>query len=172
MVISSDLVPDISQPSTSAHLLDRRSLEPEHTDIVTEVPIDSFGATTSTGGKQKLPLPDIAEDRPTKARTLGGDRIRDKPNIVKEICLPVDQRVVVSGTSEIESKNILAAPPILTYMSLKVADAGDDIMECRNDESGGKVGLLCYLDPIDHPHMGSISPNRDHLYQRKNCVLA
>jgi protein HIRA/HIR1 len=152
MVIGSGPVPDISQPSTSAHSLDR--LSSEHTEVVTEVPIDAFGATTSTGAKQKLPLPDITEDRPTKARTLGGDRIRDNANIVKEICLPVDQRVVVSGTSEIESKNILAAPPVLTYMSLKVADAGDDIMECKNDESGGKVDLLCYLDSIDHSLMG------------------
>ncbi len=137
-IISSGLAPEVSHPATSAQALDRSS---EHTspDIVTEVPIDSFGVTTHTGAKRKLSILDISEDRPTKARTLGGDRVRDSLNVVKEICLPVDQRVVASGISEVERKNVLAAPPTLTYMSLKVADAGDDILECKNAESGGKV---------------------------------
>jgi protein HIRA/HIR1 len=131
--------------------LDHRSSEHISPDNVTEVPIDSFGITTSTGSKRKSSILDIPEERPTKARTLGGDRVRDSPNIVKEICLPVDQRVIVSGTSDIERKNILAAPPTLSYLSLKVADTGDDILECKNAESGGKyyflrsLVLLAYL---------------------------
>jgi protein HIRA/HIR1 len=149
-IISSGLVPEISQASTSAHSLDRYSSEHTSPDTIMEVPIDSFGATTSAGAKRKLPILDNSEDRPTKARTLGGDRIRDHPNIAKEICLPIDQRVVVTGTSEIERKNILAVPPTLTYMSLKVADAGDDIVECKNAESGGKVGSFVIWVLLTH----------------------
>ena len=144
-IISSGLAPEVSHPATSAQALDRSS---EHTspDIVTEVPIDSFGVTTYPGAKRKLSILDISEDRPTKARTLGGDRVRDSLNVVKEICLPVDQRVVASGISEVERENVLAAPPTLTYMSLKVADAGDEILECKNAESGGKLSSIhCVL---------------------------
>jgi len=135
-----------------------RSSERTSPDIVTEVPIDSFGVTTHTGAKRKLSILDISEDRPTKARTLGGDRVRDSLNVVKEICLPVDQRVVVSGISEVERKNVLAAPPTLTYMSLKVADAGDDILECKNAESGDQTEIsyisgktVCWLDYLPSP---------------------
>jgi len=147
-ILSSGRVPEISQPSTSAHSLDHRSSEHTSLDNVTEVPIDSFGVTTSTGSKRKSSILDIPEDRPTKARTLGGDRVRDSPNVVKEICLPVDQRVVISRTSEIEKKNILAAPPTLSYLSLKVAETGDDILECKNAESGGKSCFFCSLGSI------------------------
>ena len=142
--LSSGLVQEISRPSTSAHSLDHRSSEHTSPDNVTEVPIDSFGITTSTGSKRKSSILDIPEERPTKARTLGGDRVRDSPNIVKEICLPVDQSIV-SGTSEISRKNILAAPPTLSYLSLKVADTGDDILECKNAESGGEY---CFLPSL------------------------
>jgi protein HIRA/HIR1 len=144
-VIGSGLAPEISQPSTVAHSLDRRSLEHTSPDIVTEVPIDSFGVTASSGPKRKLSILDIPEDRPTKARTLGGDRVRDNLNIVKEICLPLDRRPAVLDSSESERQNILDAPPTLTYMSLKVADAGDDILECKNAESGGEVAFFCLL---------------------------
>ena len=150
-ILSSGLVPEISQPSTSAHSLDHRSSEHTSPDHVTEVPIDSFGVTASTGSKRKSSILDIPEDRPTKARTLGGDRVRDSPNIVKEISSPIDQRSVMSGTSEIEWKNILTAPPTLTYLSQKVADTGDDILECKNTESGGKITFLCSLGSIGVP---------------------
>jgi len=72
--------------------------------------------------------------------------------------LPVDQRVVISRTSEIEKKNILAAPPTLSYLSLKVADTGDDILECKNAESGDQTEVcyisgktVCWLDYLPSP---------------------
>ncbi len=151
-ILSSGLVPEISRPSTFAHSLDHRSSGYTSPDNITEVPIDSFGVTTSTGSKRKSSILEIPEDRPTKARTLGGDRVRDSPNIVKEIGLPVDQRVVISGISEIERKKILSAPPTLTYLSLKVADTVDDILECKNAESGGKCCFHCSLGSIGVPH--------------------
>jgi hypothetical protein len=84
----------------------------------------------------------MPEDRPTKARTLGGDRVRDSNlNIVKEICSPINQRTVVPRDLEVE---IFAAPPVLTYLSLKLTDTGDDILECKNAESGGRAVLVCF----------------------------
>jgi protein HIRA/HIR1 len=112
--------------------------------MVTDVLIDSFGATSSVGAKRKSSVLDMPEDRPTKARTLGGDRVRDSNlNIIKEICSPINQRTVMPGASESERKPVLSAPPVLTYLSLKVTDAGDDILECKNAESGGREVLIC-----------------------------
>ena len=109
-------------------------------DMVTEVPIDSLGVVNTAGAKRKSSVLDMPEDRPTKARTLGGDRVRDSdPNIVKEVCSRINQTTVVPGGSEIERKNVFAPPPVLTYLSLKVTDAGDDILECKNAESGGRT---------------------------------
>ena len=84
----------------------------------------------------------MPENRPTKARTLGGDRVTDSNlNIVKEICSPINQRTVVPRDPEVE---IFAAPPVLTYLSLKLTDTGDDILECKNAESGGRAVLVCF----------------------------
>jgi protein HIRA/HIR1 len=110
-------------------------------DIVTDVLIDSLGSTSSVGAKRKSSILDMPEDRSTKARTLGGDRFRDGSlNIIKEIWSPVNQRTIVTGTSENErGKGVLSAPPVLTYLSLKVTDAGDDMLECKNAENGGEL---------------------------------
>ena len=135
----------VSQPFTSAPSLEPRSSDNISPDIITEVPINSLGITSSTGAKRKSSVLDMSEDRPTKARTLGGDRIRDdNMNVVKEICPPINQRTIMHRNFETERENILAAPPTLTSLSQKVADAGDDILECRNAESGGKtMGFFC-----------------------------
>jgi protein HIRA/HIR1 len=112
--------------------------------MVTDVPIDSLGATNSAGAKRKSSVLDMPEDRPAKARTLGGDRVRDSNmNIIKEIFSPISQRTAVPGGPEIERKNVFTAPPVLTYLSLKVTDAGDDVLECKNAESGGRAVLVC-----------------------------
>lgn len=143
--ISSGLVPETSQHPTSSYSLDRHS---DHIppDMVTDVLIDSLGATSSAGAKRKSSVLDMPEDRPTKARTLGGDRVRDSNlNIIKEICSPINQRCVVPGASETERKTVFSAPPVLTFLSLKVTDAGDDMLECKNAESGGRAVLIVIL---------------------------
>jgi len=65
---------------------------------------------------------------------------------------------VVPGSPEIKGGNILAVPPTLTYLSLKVADAGDDILECKNSESGDQTEIcyisgktVCWLDYLPSP---------------------
>lgn len=125
--------------------------------------------TSSAGAKRKSSVLDTPEDRPTKARTLGGDRVRDSNlNIIKEICSPINQRTVVPGDLEVE---IFAAPPVLTYLSLKLTDTGDDILECKNAESGGSAVFGLFLcstgsSPRD------LRSYRSQLYQWKNCMLA
>lgn len=137
--ISSGLVPETSQHATLSHSLDRHLDHIPH-DMVTDVLIDSLGATSSTGAKRKSSVLDMPEDRPSKARTLGGDRVRDSNlNIIKEICSPINQRTVVPGVSETERKPVFSTPPVLTYLSLKVTDAGDDTLECKNAESRGRA---------------------------------
>ena len=141
-------------------------------DMVTEVPIDSLGVMSTAGAKRKSSVLDMPEDRPTKARTLGGDRVRDSdPNIVKEVCSHINQRTVVPGGPEIERKNIFTPPPVLTYLPLKVTDAGDDILECKNAESGGRTVLVCFLCSISSSYR-VLRFNRSQLYQWKNRMLA
>ncbi|KAI0280436.1 WD40 repeat-like protein [Russula aff. rugulosa BPL654] len=152
------MVPETSQHPTF-HSSDRHS---DHIppDMVTDVLIDSLGATSSAGAKRKSSVLDMPEDRPTKARTLGGDRVRDSNlNIIKEICSPINQRTVVTDASDPERERIgLSAPPVLTYLSLKVTDAGDDILECKNAENGDQTEvsyvsgkIVCWLDYLPSP---------------------
>ena len=136
---NSSSYPETSQHPALSHSLDRHS---DHvpSDMVTDVLIDSFGATSSVGAKRKSSVLDMPEDRPTKARTLGGDRVGDSNlNIIKEIRSPINQRTVVPGASETEKEPVFSAPPVLTYLSLKVTEAGDDMLECKNAESGGEL---------------------------------
>lgn len=140
-VITSGLNPEISGCSMSVHSLDCRPSDHISPDMVTEVPIDSFGIT---GTKRKSSVLDALEDRPTKARTLGGDRIRDNTlNIVKEIPSVHSQRTGVPWSSQAERNEVFSPPPTLTYLSFKVKDNGDDILECKNTESGGD--FICIL---------------------------
>jgi protein HIRA/HIR1 len=143
-VIAPGLNPDISESTASVHSLDGRPSGHIFLDMAMDVPIDSLGVTSSAGAKRKLSALDI-EDRPTKARTLGGDRLRgNSPNIVKEIpSIPSHQAVV----SQAERKEIFSAPPTLTYLFFKTKDMGDDILECKNAENGGKFSCsrICIL---------------------------
>jgi len=140
--------------------------------MITDVFVDSLGATSSTGAKRKSSVLDMPEDRSTKARTLGGDRVRDSNmNIVKEIRSPINQRIVVPGPSETERKTVFAVPPVLTYLSLKVTGAGDDILECKNVESGGRDVLIC-LFVFYRLISWDLRSNRNYLCQWENRMLA
>ncbi len=147
-IMGSDPVLEASEFSMSVYSPDRRLSDHISSDIVAEVPIDTLGVTSTPGEKRKFSVPDKAEDRPTKARTLGGDRIRDDiPNSVKEILPPADGRTVFPWNTQAEN-NVLSAPPTLSYLSLKVADAGDDILECKNTETGGKFPWIDELRAV------------------------
>jgi len=138
----SDPVPEASGFSMPAYSPDDHQSDKISSDVVAEVPIDSLGVAHSPGEKRKFSVLDKTEDRPAKSRTLGGDRIRDDiPTTVKEILPSSDVRTVVPSISQAEN-NVLSAPPTLTYLSLKVADAGDDVLECKNAETAGKFLLV------------------------------
>ncbi|KAF8270600.1 histone transcription regulator 1 [Lactarius quietus] len=156
--MGSDPVPEASDFSLSVYSPGHRLSDHRSMDIVAEVPIDSLGVTSTSGEKRKLSILDKTEDRPTKARTLGGDRIRDDvPTTVKEILPPTVERTVIPCNTQTES-NILSAPPTLSYLSLKVTDAGDDILECRNADTGDQSEIsyvsgktVCWLDYLPSP---------------------
>jgi protein HIRA/HIR1 len=151
-MMGSDPVLEASEFSMSVYSPDRRLSDHISFDVVGEVPIDSLGVPSNQGEKRKFS--DKTEDRPTKARTLGGDRIRDDiPNMVKEILPPADERTIVSWNTQAEN-NVLSAPPTLSYLSLKVADAGDDVLECKNAETGGKFQWIDGLRAV-----GSLRPD-------------
>jgi protein HIRA/HIR1 len=146
-VIAPGLNPEISESTASVHSLDCRPSGHMFLDMAMDVPIDSLGVASSAGAKRKLSVLDI-EDRPAKARTLGGDRVRgNTPNIVKEIPSIPSHRAVVSSSPQAERKELFSAPPTLTYLCLKVKDMGDDILECKNAENGGKFSYsrFCIL---------------------------
>ncbi|KAI0320485.1 WD40 repeat-like protein [Amylostereum chailletii] len=102
------------------------------------VPIDSIDGGS---GKRRGGAMDAMEDRPAKARTLGGDRPRESIPEVKEISRPIPSS---AGPSVTPTGNLFEVPPVLNYLSLKVADVADDVLEARNAESGGKHLLVSY----------------------------
>lgn len=133
--------------SSPYHLLFTNPCAFSHTSCCS--PVFSSGLVLETSQHPMSARPDMSDDRPTKTRTLGGDRVNDSNlNLVKELRSPINQRNIFPGGPGIESKNVFAVPPVLTYLSLQVADAGDDILECKNAESGGEVVPVCFLSNI------------------------
>ncbi|TFK41500.1 WD40 repeat-like protein [Crucibulum laeve] len=104
-----------------------------------DVPIDSLGTSSAVGkGKRKASLViDLTEDggRAVKARTLGGDRIREAPGVPKEIGTG-SAGVGIGWTGVAASGPVLPVPPLLTYLSADV-EGGEEVFEGRNEEDGG-----------------------------------
>jgi protein HIRA/HIR1 len=145
-IMGSDPVLEASDFSLSAYSPDRRLSDHISLDIIAEVPIDSLGVASTSGEKRKLSVLDKTEDRPAKTRTLGGDRIRDDiPTMVTEILPSTVERSVIPRNTHAEN-NVLSAPPTLSYLSLKVTDAMDDILECKNAETGGEFPWIDVLN--------------------------
>ncbi|KAI6021061.1 histone transcription regulator 1 [Pisolithus marmoratus] len=80
-----------------------------------------FDADIEMGGPKDMDLE--GDDRPTRPRTLGGDRPRDV----------VAAREIISKSHE-KRHDLLRAPPVLTFLSAKV-DGSEDVLEGRNSES-------------------------------------
>lgn len=107
-------------------------------EMAADVPIT---AIDSKGKRKASNVIDLTEDgRPTmKARTLGGDRLRDN--------LPVKEIDTGRGRGEggmvsiwnsvvLETRGVLPVPPLLTSMSAEV-EGSDDVFESRNSEDDG-----------------------------------
>lgn len=104
-----------------------------------DVPIDSIDSASSDAsgrGKRKSSTLDFLDERPTKARTLGGDRVREGRPVVEEISVRSIGRAGSSVAATI-TQNVFEVPRVLTYLEVKVVDVGDDIFEGKNAADGG-----------------------------------
>ncbi|KAI0659408.1 WD40 repeat-like protein [Cubamyces menziesii] len=103
-------------------------------DLDGEVRISSLD-TAATSGKGKRRAGDEADDRvATKARTLGGDRVREnvavRP-ITSRSAAPMSISSLLSDGPGLAGR--LEAPQLVTYLKVTV-EGGEDILEGRNAE--------------------------------------
>ena len=129
---------------------------PEDVDMNTEVMIDSIDTQGVNKGKRKSSAADLLDDRPSKARTLGGDRVRESVPI-RELAAPPAAQLGSSAASDWSTTRNLAGrlpwPSLLTYLKVSV-EGLEDILEGRNSEDGGmSASLSCRL-----PHSYEIYP--------------
>ncbi|KAF8886135.1 histone transcription regulator 1 [Infundibulicybe gibba] len=130
-----------SFPNPTEQPFDSRDNWSRHSDskMDLDVPINALDTPMSPGGKRKSSsATDGDEARPTKARTLGGDRPRDFIP-VKEIggVIPVG----MWSSAGQSSAAVLPVPPLLTSLTAEV-EGCDDIFEGRNAEDDGPTEVL------------------------------
>lgn len=144
LVPTSDTVPSAGAFGTSRRSSEEANLElayPEDYDMNTEVSISSLD--TNGRGKRKSSVMDTIDDRPSKARTLGGDRPRDTV-AVRELAPASSSVVVYDASSAGAAQSLLARlplAPLLTYLKTTV-EGSEDVLEARNSEDGCKWPTL------------------------------
>lgn len=128
---------------------------PEDYEMNMDVPISSLD--TNGRGKRKSGVMDPIDDRPSKARTLGGDRPRDTVP-VKELAPGATSVVVYDAAANSAGPSLVARLPVaqlLTYIKADV-EGSDDFIEARNSDSGRKSNLritrVCMADSSTEPH--------------------
>jgi protein HIRA/HIR1 len=119
-------------------------------DVDMDVPISSLDTSSSVAkGKRKAPPVDLTDDasaRPGKARTLGGDRLREVVP-VKEISGGGLAGVGRQSWGDVEPAGggvALPLLPILTCVSVKM-EGSEDVFEARNSENDGVLLFCCYF---------------------------
>lgn len=120
-------------------------------DMDMEVPIDSL-STVSTVGKGKRKGSGFEDDsRPTKARTLGGDRAREAVT-VRELGVVGTGRGghVLNAWSDHHLANVLPVPHLLSVLTVKM-EGSDDILEAKNSEGDSTSCLLVILVGHSNP---------------------
>ncbi|EGO03480.1 hypothetical protein SERLA73DRAFT_83492 [Serpula lacrymans var. lacrymans S7.3] len=112
-----------------------------------DVPIDSLdnnGSLSVNKGKRKASALDLPDERPSKPRTLGGDRPRDTI-AVREIgngnVHISHTRSFLGGSIGLEGEELLPVPPLLTFLSAKV-EGTEDVFEGRNSEGDGPTEII------------------------------
>ncbi|KAG6914965.1 hypothetical protein DXG01_014188 [Tephrocybe rancida] len=122
-----------------------------HTDVGmdVDVPIDSLDTPASPmharAGKRKASAMDLPEDgKQVKARTLGGDRVRDHV-VVKEIAHHGSARgTAIDGVALAwggQAGPNLPVPTLLTSLSTEI-EGSDDVFEGRNSEEDGLTEVI------------------------------
>ncbi|KAI0084762.1 WD40 repeat-like protein [Irpex rosettiformis] len=111
---------------------------PDDADMSTEVAISSLDAHGK--GKRKSNGMDFsADDRPSKARTLGGDRVREAVP-VRELAVPSKLASSLASVGAGWSGGLSLAgripwPSLVTYLKVS-AEGSEDTFEGRNSEDG------------------------------------
>ncbi|KAG6828889.1 hypothetical protein H0H87_000477 [Tephrocybe sp. NHM501043] len=109
-----------------------------------DVPIDSLDTSISRAGKRKASALDLPDDgKQVKARTLGGDRVRDHVP-VKEIAYQSTGRGPGNDTSGVWGGQVvsrLPVPALLTSLSAEI-EGCDDIFEGRNSEDNSPTEVM------------------------------
>lgn len=96
-----------------------------------QVPISSLNGDNATTIKGKRKISDLLDDdRPSKARTLGGDRAREKV-VIKQIA--EGSRVVQRDFAGTSASAMLHSLPLLNFLSAKV-EGTQDVLEIHNKE--------------------------------------
>ena len=103
-------------------------------DMNTDVHISSID-NSGRKGKRKASTVDFMEDRPIKARTLGGDRVREAVT-VKELASgfnPTDATAFVSSSLDLPLSGRLPLSPLINYLKSAV-EGTDELFEGKNFE--------------------------------------
>ncbi|KAI0341349.1 histone transcription regulator 1 [Trametopsis cervina] len=164
---SSSFEPSISRSSFGGGMLDDdMGLDLSYpfgddADMSTEVTISALD--TQGRGKRKSSAMDFPDDRPSKARTLGGDRIREAVP-VRELAAPPKvasgSGVGLAWSAEHPLAGRVPWPPLLNYLKVSV-EGTDDVLECRNSEDGSSFEVIYvsgkqtqWLDYVPLPVLG------------------
>ncbi len=108
-------------------------------DMSTDVAISALDGPSK--GKRKSSGTDFPDDRPSKARTLGGDRVREAVPVRELAAAPKISGSSSSVVSGWPGEHSLAGrvpwPPLVTYLQVS-AEGSEDVLEGRNLEDGCK----------------------------------
>lgn len=108
-----------------------------------DVPISSLGLNdpvaggSVSGGKRKAEY--VGDERPGKARTLGGDRVREAVVVRKISGLGGPGTGAAAGgvgAGAVVGQKVFEVLSVVTYLSVKGEGMGDDVFEGKNAESG------------------------------------
>lgn len=117
-----------------------------------DVPISSINNPDNIGsGSSKRKAGEVADERPGKARTLGGDRVREAIVVRRIEGLGGEGGGGGSGAVVVSQglgQRVFEVPSVVTYLSVKAEGAGDDLFEGKNAESGGVLfffSVVCLI---------------------------
>jgi protein HIRA/HIR1 len=106
-----------------------------------DVPIDSLSTGNAKGKKKASGFDGVDDSKPSKSRTLGGDRPRESV-VVREIGSGTTAAGLWEGPHVVAGA--LSVPPLYNSLIVRV-EGSDDTLEGRNSESDGECSLLFWF---------------------------